>query len=344
MLKRIRAVAVALAMAAGAIALAPPATASAAPAVGDVTVNPDPIVVNGPAVDAVFTLVTKEADRAELQIKAPGAGAWTPLTLTRSDDGGQTKWTATRQFDRDSRPGRWSVLAIAHGAGGASDSDNSGFVVRRTLDTRIAGFDASPEPVFRGGNVVVRGQLRIEGRRGWDGYRGQRVAILFKADESYGWRRVASDWTDRNGRFWASVPARWSGSWKAEYDGRDGVRGSDSRSDHVRVITPRRAESRIIGFNAYSEPVKRGNYLRFKGVLQDRQGWSWNGHRAKVSLSFRPAGSSKWSWVKSAWSTGDGKIYTKSKAWRSGTWRLVFAGDSGTRGSVGNGDYVHVRR
>ncbi|MCG5214193.1 hypothetical protein [Streptosporangium sp. KLBMP 9127] len=418
--------------------------------------NPSPVVVSGGDVDATFTVITKEAGKAELQIKPPGTGTWTSLDLKSDPHGSETKWTATREFDTKSKDGRWSVQAIAHGEGGASDSKSSSFVVKQVLDTRIVdfnaspdlvskgdtiqtsgrlqidrggwtgyrgesvtitfreqgtdayrhvttdrtghngwfrasvkaeatgwwraefgggggakgsvsdtdrvdirhrsndtrivGFDAGPEPAERGDRLTLRGELQIDGRRGWDGYGGQRVSLLFKAHGSSRWEHVDSDHTDSDGRFRESVTASRSGWWKAEYEGRDGVRGSTSGTDYVRVSdptpppTPDRADSRITKFNAYYEPAKRGKTLRFKGKLQVDEGWSWDGHRAKVRLYFKPAGSGKWYWVKSTWSTGSGKIYTKTTAKRSGTWKLVFKGDEDAYGSSSKSDYVRVKR
>ncbi|NUR89536.1 MAG: hypothetical protein HOY71_36100 [Nonomuraea sp.] len=448
MLQRIRVAALAVVLGAGALALTPStATAAAAPSISDVNVSPaSPIVVFDNPVTATFTFTTKDAGKAELQLKAPGdVSAGTPVTLTPSPNGQETKWTGTKSFDAKSA-GKWSILAIAHGdgdksttgsfevvkaldtaigdfdaspdlvdrgsairvsgrlsaagkgyegqsvsitfrargasgyrevakvttgrhgwfatrvtatttgwwraeyAGGAtargSVSDTDRVDVRRgNLDSRISGFDVSPEPVDKGDTLRISGALRAEHRGGLP---GQRVSILFKADGSSRWEYVTSDVTGREGRFWASATAQTSGWWRAEYRGTRGVNGSVSSGDWVRVEQPappqEKADTRLIKFNAYPEPVKRGKYLRFKGKLQIDDEGSWEGYAGKVALYFKRAGSHKWEYVRTTASGDSGRLYTKVKAWHSGYWRFVFRGDGDAYGDTSRSDYVRVKR
>jgi len=450
MQQRMRAIAVALAMAAGALALANPAAAKAAPDAVKLRVDPGRITVGDSPVKATFTFYTRNAEKAEIQIKAPGIGAPTSLKLKRSTEGRLTKWTATEEFDSTSRAGRWNVLAIAH-ADGAEDStrrsfevvhvkntritgfdarpesrvekgdritvsgrlqiadgddwdgyrgrtvtitfrdrgtdayrhvkkvrtgkggwfkarvraDESGWwraeydgdrrargsvsdtdyvrVQKRTRYSRIVGFDASPEPVAKGKRLTFRGTLQVGDRRDWDAHRGQRVDILFKADGSKRWERVAVDRTDRRGRFHARAEAETSGWFKAVYDGRRGVRGADSRGDHVKVVQPK-ADTRIVGFDAYREPAKRGGHLHFKGRLQVKENGSWEGLKADVKLYFKARGSDEYRPVKTVRTSGSGWFRTAHKVWRSGHWKVVYGGDRDTERSESARDYVHVRR
>ncbi|MFI6496172.1 hypothetical protein [Nonomuraea typhae] len=230
--------------------------------------------------------------------------------------------------------------------GSVSDSDRVD-VKAGDRPSRIIGFDASPEPVDKGDRLQFTGTLQ---GRGWDGLSGERVSIQFKAHNSGRWENVTSDVTGRDGRFWASARAYTSGWWRAAYAGAPGIEGSVSDTDWVRVESPApppppsKADTRLIKFNAYPEPVKRGKYLRFKGALQVDDGGAWEGYGAKVQLYFKPAGSSKYRYVKTTWSTDSGKIYTKVKASKSGRWRFVFNGDSDTYGDTSSSDYVRVKR
>ncbi|MFC7649948.1 hypothetical protein ACFQX6_63635 [Streptosporangium lutulentum] len=215
--------------------------------------------------------------------------------------------------------------------------------------SRIVDFGARPDPVTEGDRLSVGGRLQLDTRHGWDGYRGQKVAILFRADGSSRWGQVGSDWTDHNGRFGVAVTARRSGDWRAEFRGGDGVKGSGSRTDHVTVRKPEpapepeRAASRVISFNASPEPVRYRKYLRFTGKLQVDDG-GWEGYRAKVALYFKATGSTKWRYVKTTSANGSGKLYTKTVAYGSGYWKFVFKGDDDFYGDSSRSDYVKVRR
>lgn len=355
MLKRIQAVVIAAVLGAGALALTPSAMASAgalaAPTVSSVEVSPGTVVVvSGAPVTAKFSFTTTNSpDNVELQLKPPGISVGTPLALESKDLGdGKKAWSARKTFDGDSAAGDWSLLAVASNADG-SDSKGASVTVKRISETRIVGFDAEPDVVRKGNQVSLSGRLLIKGKDGWTGYAGQRVDLLFKADESYRWLRVDSDRTSHGGRFWAKVPARWSGWFRAEFDGNHEAKGSDSRADHVKVISPpppppKKASSRIIKFNAFYEPVKRGKYLRFTGKLQAWTDWGWDSYKSKVRIYVKATGSSKWRYVKTTWTVSSGKFFTKTKAFRSGTWKAVFTGDSDTKGSTSKGDYVRVKR
>ncbi|MGV9538032.1 hypothetical protein ACWDR9_30855 [Streptosporangium sandarakinum] len=357
MLQRTRA-AVALTVGVGALALAPSAMAAttvsavaataADPVVSSVKIDPEPIVVTGSPVGAEFTFTTSGAGKVDFKIKAPG-GDWTPLEVKPAPHGLESKWTATKTFDTKDREGRWSYIAVAHGEDGKEDTESGRFTVdvrrHRNLDTRIAGFDARPEPVREGATFGVHGRLLVEGRHGWQGYGGRTVDILFRADGSSRWEQVGSDRTDRFGGFSEKVTAERSGTWRAVFGGGRGADRAFSGTDHVRVLEPEpeRGASRVIRFNASPEPVRHGRYLTFTGRLQvDDSGWE--GYRAKVGLYFKPAGSSKWQRVKNAWSNGAGHLYTKAKAYRSGHWKFVFAGDDDFRPDSSGSDYVKVIR
>jgi hypothetical protein len=259
--------------------------------------------------------------------------------------GGSGWFSATVRADET---GWWRAEFAATSAakGSVSDSDRVD-VRRRDLDSRIAGFDARPEPADKGDRLHFTGALQVEGR---DGVAGERVAIFFKADGSDRWEYVTSDVTGGQGRFWASAEAVTSGWWRAQYAGTPGVNGSVSAADWVTVNQPAppptadKADTRLIKFNAYPEPIKRGKYLKFKGRLQVDDEGSWEGYSGKVALYFRPLGSNKWEYVKSFWSSDSGGLFTKVKAWNSGHWRFVFGGDEDTYGSSSRKDYVRVKR
>ncbi|MGV9374391.1 hypothetical protein ACWDRB_01180 [Nonomuraea sp. NPDC003707] len=265
--------------------------------------------------------------------------------VTKVTTGGNGWFSATVRADET---GWWRAEFAATSAAKGSVSDTDRVDVRRgVLSSRIAGFDARPEPVDKGDRLTFSGALLVEDR---GGVAGERVSIFFKADGSSRWEYVTSDVTGRDGRFWASAPAETSGWWRAEYGGTRGIRGSVSDADWVKVNEPAppptasKADTRLIKFNAYPEPVKRGKYLKFKGRLQVFDEGSWEGYSGKVALFFKPAGSKKWQYVKTTWSNDGGGLYTKVKGWNSGRWRFVFGGDDDTYGATSRSDYVRVKR
>ncbi|HEX4817683.1 MAG TPA: hypothetical protein VFV66_33505 [Nonomuraea sp.] len=276
-----------------------------------------------------------------ITFRARGADAYKAVTTARTGRGG---WFAATV--RVATTGWWRAEFAATAAAKASVSDADRVdVKRRDLGSEIAGFDARPEPVDKGDRLHFTGALQVE-RRG--GVAGQRVAIFFKAHGSSRWEYVTSDVTGRHGRFWASATAVASGWWRAEYAGARGVRGSVSAPDWVTVNVPApppaKADTRLIKFNAYPEPIKRGKHLRFWGKLQVDDEGTWEGYAGEVALFFKPLKSKKWVFVKSFDSSDSGRLFTKARAWKSGHWRFVFKGDDDTNGSGSRTDFVRVKR
>ncbi|RCG29421.1 hypothetical protein DQ384_20450 [Sphaerisporangium album] len=231
---------------------------------------------------------------------------------------------------------------VAHKS--VSDSDRVDVRIKRT-GSRISGFTVSPNPAAKGDDLVARG--RLEALRGWDGYRGQKVNLLFKPDGSSRWQFVAYDRTDRGGRFRIDARAERSGWFRAEFPGSRTVRGSSSRAVYVTVRTPPApaAGTRIIRFDAYPEPVKYGRYVKNRGALQIWKGDHWAGYgHQKVALYFKRAGSSKWEYVKTVATGTSGAFWTQVKAWNSGHWKVTFKGNAGARASASRADYVKVKR
>ncbi len=285
--------------------------------------------------------------QVDLAFKPFGGGSYGKVGTVTTDSSGRF-WITERAW----RSGWWRAEFAGTSDADAAVSDSDRVDVRASVrDSRITGFDASPEPVVDGGTLRLRGTLQVGDRWNRDGHRGQLVKIMFRPDRGYGWRYVTSDRTDHRGRFQADVTATASGWWRAEYAGAKGVRGSVSQADHVRVraseppvvVIPRSA-TRIVKFNAGPEPVKRGRTMYFRGTLQIwERGWVGFGHQ-KVTVQFKKAGSHHWKSVKSTRTNGSGKFYTKTKASLAGTWRVVFSGNDEAKRSYSHRDYVWVRR
>ncbi|MEU8059296.1 hypothetical protein [Microbispora bryophytorum] len=182
-------------------------------------------------------------------------------------------------------------------------------------------------------------------------------------------RSFSFDWSDRAGTYRVHVEAI-------------GLDGKKYTAD--RAFTVKREEwhaprpsgpkaTRIAGFDATPEPVRKGRALTLKGKLQVAQCWGdwyydgWNNLSGRhggdrycsdshnywndwhwlgsqnVKVYFQSSGSHKWQYVDTIKTDGDGDFATKVRAYRSGTWAVRFAAGHGLKGSEAT-DYVKVVR
>ncbi|GAA2086969.1 hypothetical protein GCM10009780_28060 [Actinomadura alba] len=91
----------------------------------------------------------------------------------------------------------------------------------RRYETRVAGLNASPEPVRKGRPVTVTGTLqhRNSSTSSWTGFRGQKVSVIFRFYGKKTWYLMASTTTDSRGRFTRRINAPGSGTWTIAYYG-----------------------------------------------------------------------------------------------------------------------------
>lgn len=349
MLRRIRAAAVALALGAGALALVPAASASAGtavPSISNVDISPGPpLDVTDKPVTATFRFATTSATKAELSVKAPGdVSVWTPIDLASTKNVGEIQWWGSKTFDAKS-VGRWAFRAIARDDKGGEDITSGKFdvVVHKQLDTKIVDFDATPDLVNKGDVISTSGQLLID-KSGWKGYGGQSVTITFRAKGTDAYKHVAKTTTGANGWFSAKVKAEDTGWWRAEFFATSAAKGSVSDTDRVDIKADA-ASSRIVGFDAFPEPVDKGDQLNFKGALQVLGKSGWEGLSGqKVAILFKADGSSKWEYVTSDVTGAYGRFWASATAQTSGWWRAEFAGTAGVKGSSSIGDWVKVNQ
>ncbi|MCT9929348.1 hypothetical protein N5079_03845 [Planotetraspora sp. A-T 1434] len=354
MLKRIQAVVAAVAIG-GAALVAAPASASATsvdnPVIKSLTVSDNPVRVAGSGgTNVTFTATTEKTESGKFYLTPPGPSVATPFSPT-SVSADKNTWTLTLKFTRDEKPGDWTVRFDANGATGSTpDSKSTGFKVIQIWETDIAGFGAAPEPIKAGNVLTLSGRLLINGSKGWHGYGDQKVYISFKEAGTSSYKRVAYDYTNWKGEFAVGVKAWKTGWWKAEFDGvKDESLSTQSETDQVDVVSappPHEPEpsfeSRVIRFDAAPEPVKHGRYLYFRGKLQVwDEGWEGYGD-AKVTLWFKTK-HGHWKYVKTTWTNGSGSFYTKSRAWKSGYWKVVFHGNDEADGSSSRWDWVRVK-
>lgn len=283
-----------------------------------------------------------KGQKVYIAFRAEGSAGYDRVAYDYTDWNG--RFSAGVKADRT---GWWRAeydgSAVAHKA--TSDSDQVD-VRQKSTGSRITGFDVNPDPADQGDRLSARGRLELDTSHGWEGYRGQKVDLLFKPDGSRSWQVVGHDWTDRGGRFSIGAQAERSGWFRAGFDGARGVKGTSSRSVYVTVNEPEPpADTRIIKFNAYPEPVKYGKYVKNRGTLQIWDGDHWAAYdHVKVALYFKQAGHSKWEYVKTVSTNGSGKFWTQVKAWNSGYWKIRFKGNGEATASSSRSDYVRVKK
>ncbi|GII83198.1 hypothetical protein Ssi03_11880 [Sphaerisporangium siamense] len=345
MFQRMRAVVVAVAMSAGALALVSSpasATAVAAPEVTSVDVGPSPVVVeNKDGRPVTFSFLVDGATSGGFTLKRPDGSTVDVEAKKAGEVGGKQKWEGTRTFGRADAPGTWNVTAKATSVVGTGKADKD-FQVRQVWETDLAGFGAWPEPVSKGGTLRVRGRLLVNGTGGWRPYAGQKVFVAFRAYGAPGYERVASDRTDRGGRFALGVKALRTGWWRAEYDGSDVAHKTVSDSDRVDVRATR-AHSRIAGFRVAPNPATEGARLVASGRLEASRGWGGYGGQ-KVDLLFRADGSHRWRHVSSGRTDRGGRFRIAAEAERSGWYRAEYDGSRHVRGTSGPAVHVKVAR
>jgi hypothetical protein len=213
----------------------------------------------------------------------------------------------------------------------------NGVIVR--AQPTIVEFDAGPEPVGRGATVTVRGRvLRPTATGGTEPAPQAYVTVQFSADGKK-WSDAYSSLTDAHGRFSAGVRAEQDGRWRAFVEKDYAYLAAAGPTDYVDT----RYRTRISGFNASPEPVRKGGRVTVTGLLQ-RNTTSWKAFTKRTArIYFRARGGTKWTYAGSATTDARGRFTFAGKAAKDGYWRATYAGDSADLSVTGASDYVDVR-
>ncbi|MEU8247431.1 hypothetical protein [Nonomuraea sp. NPDC048916] len=171
-----------------------------------------------------------------------------------------------------------------------------------------------------------------------------KVELSVEPDGQFRTMRAKDVKTLENWRF--SIPFTENdpaGKWKATAQGiKDGkVVVSDTARFWVEIKKDK-ADTRITRFSADPSKVRKGKSIWFSGRLQvDDHGWEGlSGQTVKVY--YRANGSSGWKWVASTKTKWSGKFVTKTRAYKSGTFKAVYSGNWKLEGSESRTDYVRV--
>ncbi|MBO2449329.1 hypothetical protein J4573_19670 [Actinomadura barringtoniae] len=168
---------------------------------------------------------------------SPDGKTWRDVVQSTSGPHGWFTFTLSASASTD---GQWRAVYRGGGSGNASPyTDDAPSVspadyVKVRFYTRIASFNASPEPVRKGRTLAVQGRLeRLVGT--WKPGSGATVDVYFKAKDSARWARVAVVKTGASGWFLWKFKASKDGTWLATYAGSSTYRGASSVGDYVDV-------------------------------------------------------------------------------------------------------------
>ncbi|MBP2703610.1 hypothetical protein JOL79_07330 [Microbispora sp. RL4-1S] len=251
------------------------------PKILGVYVSPNPVVVRWHGSSEVTASVrTKDARVVSIELWGPrggghfGGGHWEARKGWPGDHDGPRFDSASRSWriDWNDRTGYWKVHVEAVGADGKRLSADQGFVVkhqpvpprpRGPKATRIAGFDATPEPVRKGRSLTLKGELQVaqcysdwyyrpndyvsvhggpanchDNQSYWHDWHwlgGQEIGVYFLPAGSHKWKYVKTLGTDGDGDFSTRVKAVSSGTWGVRYAGNGRLKASEAY-DYVKVV------------------------------------------------------------------------------------------------------------
>ncbi|MFI9553188.1 hypothetical protein [Nonomuraea endophytica] len=201
------------------------------------SISPNPVVVPKGGEEDAFIRVNASSDVDKVTVKVQPEGdsfrTLSEKTVT------QHSWRFAVSFDSNDPEGKWSAIAEAWKDGKKVAEDKAYFSVDieddTKADSRITRFSADPFKVRKGKYITYSGRLQADDD-GWEGARGEKVNIYYRANGYSTWKWVASGKTGWGGKFYAKSRAWKSGTFKAVFNGSDELNGSESRRDYVRVV------------------------------------------------------------------------------------------------------------
>ncbi|MGW2278834.1 hypothetical protein [Streptomyces sp. NPDC001770] len=186
------------------------------------------------------------------------------------------------------------------------------------------------------GTIRVKGTLRASAGALPTG----RVQLQQSADGRTGWKTVARVTPDAKGAFDASYALRTpTGYLRLYYPG-----SANATAATIGTVHLTRAVTRITGFNASPEPVRKGRILTATGILQRPNGSSWTAVAGqRVTIRFRRAGTAANTTMATVTTDKNGKFTAKFTAKQDGTWSTAYTATSAYLNTTSAGDYVDVR-
>ncbi|MGW2517224.1 hypothetical protein ACWC09_09360 [Streptomyces sp. NPDC001617] len=150
-----------------------------------------------------------DSANVDIQYSADGKTGWTTQTTLKVAFGNDFTDRLPGYTD-----GYWR-LSYA----GSTTKDIKGTVSnslrRNRALTRVKDANASPEPVYKGRTITVKGVLQEHkvGATSWNAYGGKKVQILFRPKGTSTWYLMATVTTKTNGSFSKGFTAKQDGTW-----------------------------------------------------------------------------------------------------------------------------------
>lgn len=274
--------------------------------------------------------VEVRTERAEVVLDGPDFRQVRMTKLERTA-GPNGLYGGTIEVPSDARPGEWRYTVEATDDRGRTGSANGTLTVRsdeRAPEIARVGADRRTAVLTGdGAKVGVEAVVRDHPDSVRLSFDGESVRMKHVGGDRYRADAWLAPDTDP-GKARLEVRAYGSG-------------GSDRASTWVQV----RRQAGFTGFNASPEPVRHGKKITVKGTLK---GLTASGSRrglpgTKVTILFKPQGSSSYRAVKVTRTAGGGAFKVKLTAKRSGTWKAVFDGNGVHAGATSAGDRVAVQ-
>ncbi|MFF4309673.1 hypothetical protein [Streptomyces sp. NPDC001507] len=316
------------------------------------TVNTDPVLVSR-TMSPTRIVFDKAAGTAvyggsytvsgTAQYLSPTTNTWTPLTAADPDtEVLLTGPNGTHAYELGTG-GRFSqTLATVTGdtswtAGVGGFAFLQGGNAQATLHALSHSTLAWSDHTFTGaGAVRVKGRLSASAGPLPTG----RVQLQQSADGRTGWTTVATLTPDATGAFdaWQTLH-KPTGYLRLYYPG-----NADAIAATTGVVHLTRAVTRITGFNASPEPVRKGRTLTVTGTLQRQNGSTWTGVSGQhVTIRFRVAVGKTITGMATVTTGKDGRFTLAFTAKQDGTWSAAYTATSAYLNSTSAGDYVDVR-
>lgn len=169
----------------------------------------------------------------------------------------------------------------------------------------------------------------------------KRIYLQQSANGKTGWKTLGWFNAGAHGAYkldaYVAVP---KGYWRLYYAGQADYLPGTSNAVHFN-----RTGTRLTGFNAAPEPVRKGHTLSTSGTLQKLSGTKWVSFaKQRVYLYFQPKGKKTYTYLGSTVTNAKGHFTRSFTAKQDGTWVAAWFTPNGSYvDAQSNGDYVDVR-
>ncbi|MCZ1001242.1 hypothetical protein O1M63_29325 [Streptomyces mirabilis] len=168
----------------------------------------------------------------------------------------------------------------------------------------------------------------------------RKLYVQQSADGKTGWKSLGWFTTKSDGTFnldgYLAVP---KGYWRLYSEGSSDYQPGYSNSVHFN-----RTATRITGFNAGPEPVRKGHTVTTTGTLQKLSGTKWVAFgKQRVYILFQAKGKKSWTSLGSVKADSRGHFTARFTAKQDGTWVGVYLASGSYVDAESYHDYVDVR-